>query len=92
MNLSSFLSSWGDAAFTSVGIFWKAAWAFILGYAISAMIQAFVPKTKLTRHMGDASPRSVAADRTRSAFLRRIATSIKAVPAGSAGIMPAALG
>lgn len=42
-----------DAARTSVGFFWKAAWAFVLGYAVSAMIQVFVPKGGLTRRMGD---------------------------------------
>ncbi|MGD8396824.1 MAG: permease [Candidatus Eiseniibacteriota bacterium] len=50
---------WREAASTSLGFFWKAGWAFVLGYAISGMIQAFVPKSRLTRHMGDAGPRSV---------------------------------
>jgi len=30
-----------------------------MGYAISAMIQAFVPKRRLTRYMGDAGVKSV---------------------------------
>lgn len=50
----------GEAAFTSAGFFWKAGWAFILGYAVSAMIQAFVPKSRLTQHMGDGKPSSIA--------------------------------
>ena len=54
------LESWGDAALTALGFFWKAGWAFVLGYGISAMIQAFVPKQRLTRYMGDPGPRSVA--------------------------------
>ncbi len=53
-----FLTSYGDAAKTALGFFWKAGWAFVLGYAISAMIQTFVPKKRLTRHMGDAGLRS----------------------------------
>ncbi len=53
------LTSWGEAARTSVGFFWKAAWAFVLGYAVSAMIQAFVPKARLTRFMGDPGAKSV---------------------------------
>lgn len=55
----NWLASWGDAATTAVGFFWKAGWAFVLGYAVSGMIQAFVPKARLTRRMGDAGVRSV---------------------------------
>jgi uncharacterized membrane protein YraQ (UPF0718 family) len=44
---------------TALGFFWKAGWAFVLGYAVSAMIQAFVPKARLTRYMGDPGLRSV---------------------------------
>jgi len=51
---------YGEAAKTAVGFFWKAGWAFVLGYAVSGMIQAFVPKARLTRNMGDASLNSVA--------------------------------
>jgi uncharacterized membrane protein YraQ (UPF0718 family) len=51
--------AWGEAALTALGFFWKAGWAFVLGYAISGMIQAFVPKARLTRRMGDAGASSV---------------------------------
>jgi len=50
---------YGEAAKTAVGFFWKAGWAFVLGYAVSGMIQAFVPKARLTRHMGAPDLRSV---------------------------------
>jgi uncharacterized membrane protein YraQ (UPF0718 family) len=53
------MSTWGEASKTALGFFWKAGWAFVLGYAVSAMIQAFVPKARLTRHMGDPGLRSV---------------------------------
>jgi len=49
----------GIAAKTSVGFFWKAGWAFVLGYAISAMIQAFVPRGRLTNHLGGPGVKSV---------------------------------
>jgi len=52
--------SYAEAAVTSAGFFWKAGWAFVLGYFVSGMIRAFVPKAGLTRRMGDAGPRSVA--------------------------------
>ena len=48
-----------DGARTALGFFWKSGWAFVLGYFISAMIQAFVPKARLTRYMGDPGPASV---------------------------------
>nr|WP_258176135.1 permease [Orenia metallireducens] len=42
-----------------MGFFWKAGWAFILGYFISSMIQSFVPKKKLTKYMGEANLKSI---------------------------------
>lgn len=53
------LSLWGESAKTALGFFWKAGWAFVLGYMVSGAIQAFVPKKKLTKHMGESGVRSV---------------------------------
>jgi len=53
------LPLYGEAAKTAAGFFWKAGWAFVLGYFVSGMIQAFVPKGRLTPYMGNAGPRSV---------------------------------
>lgn len=58
--MTDFLSLFSQAALTSLGFFWKAGWAFVLGYTISAMIQVFVPKARLTKQLGDVSFRSVA--------------------------------
>jgi len=57
--MESFLESWAEAAKTALGFFWKAGWAFVLGYAISAMIQTFVPKHRLTAHMGEPDVKSI---------------------------------
>lgn len=57
--MSAFWITYGEAAKTAVGFFWKAGWAFVLGYAISAMIQTFVPRKRLTRHMGSPSIPSI---------------------------------
>ena len=54
-----YLSLYGDAARTAAGFFWKAGWAFVLGYSVSAMIQAFVPKGRLTPYLGDPDFKSV---------------------------------
>ena len=58
--MDEFIQLYGESVKTALGFFWKSGWAFVLGYAVSAMIQAFVPKAKLTRFMGGADPRSVA--------------------------------
>ncbi len=56
---AGFWQMYGEAAKTAVGFFWKAGWAFVLGYCVSAMIQAFVPKGRLTPYMGAADVKSV---------------------------------
>jgi len=55
----NFCELYGEAAKTAAGFFWKAGWAFVLGYFVSGMIQAFVPKARLTRYMGQPDVRSV---------------------------------
>lgn len=49
----------GDAALTSLGFFWKAGWAFAMGYLISAMIQTFVPKQRLVKYLGKPTPKAL---------------------------------
>jgi len=51
---------WSDAALTTLGYFWKALWAFILGYIISSMIQIFVTRDRMQQSMGQAGRGSVA--------------------------------
>jgi len=53
------LQLYDEAAKTALGFFWKAGWAFVLGYWVSAMIQAFVPKATLTPYTGNADLKSV---------------------------------
>jgi len=57
--MSNLLSQWGEAAYTSIGFFWMALWAFILGYAVSGMIQIFVTESRMREIMGDESAKSV---------------------------------
>jgi len=59
MDISELLQLLSQSAYTSVGFFWKAGWAFVLGYTISAMIQAFVPKARLVKFMGKMDAKSV---------------------------------
>lgn len=59
-NEANVLTLYGEAAKTTVGFFWKSGWAFVLGYWVSAMIQAFVPKGRLTPYLGSPAPTSIA--------------------------------
>ncbi len=52
-------SLWHDAAMTSLGWFWMALWAFVLGYAVSAAIQVFVTRERMQRVLGGDSLRTV---------------------------------
>lgn len=54
-----FIKLWSESAVIAVGFFWKAAWAFILGYSISGMIQVFVTRRKMRAVMGDDGPKSI---------------------------------
>lgn len=56
---NNILTKWGEAANTSVGFFWMALWAFILGYAISSMIQVFVTEKRMQNTMGGSGSKSV---------------------------------
>ncbi len=56
---TDFWQLYGEAAKTALGFFWKAGWAFVLGYWVSASIQAFVPKGRLTPYMGSANFKSI---------------------------------
>ena len=57
--MNEFLKQWGEGAFTSWGFFWKSGWVFVLSYAISAMIQVFVPKVKMIPYVGSFSIKSI---------------------------------
>jgi len=57
--MHQFLNEWGEAAYTSLGFFWMALWAFALGYLISSMIQVFVTEKRMQNMMGDKGRKSV---------------------------------
>src|SRR6056297_1010159 len=57
--MEAFIQLFGESSKTALGFFWKAGWAFVLGYFVSGMIQAFVPKGKLTNYMGEAHFKSI---------------------------------
>jgi uncharacterized membrane protein YraQ (UPF0718 family) len=42
------------------GMSWEILWALILGFGLSAAVQAVVSKSEMTRMLADDSPRSIA--------------------------------
>lgn len=60
MNNASFWQMYSEAVLTSLSFFWKALWAFILGYVVSSAIQVFVTRERMQRTMGEAGEGSVA--------------------------------
>jgi len=58
--MQQFLQNWQSAATTTVGFFWMALWAFMLGYFVSSLIQVLITKDKMQKTMGKDGPKSVA--------------------------------
>ena len=57
--MDQFLHQWGEAAYTSLGFFWMALWAFVLGYLISSLIQVFITEKRMQAAMGGKGGKSV---------------------------------
>tara|TARA_R110002050_G_scaffold49818_10_gene115582 strand:- start:7694 stop:8953 length:1260 start_codon:yes stop_codon:yes gene_type:complete len=57
--MNQFLQKWSESAYTSLGFFWMALWAFVLGYIISSMIQVFITEKSMQKVMGDKNGKSI---------------------------------
>jgi len=55
----SVISGLLDALSLAFGMFWEILWALVLGFALSATVQAVVSKAEMTRLLPDDSPRSL---------------------------------
>ncbi len=58
--VASFGESLVDALSFAFGMFWEILWALILGFVLSATVQAVVTKQEMRRLLPDDSPRSLA--------------------------------
>jgi len=58
--LGSVMGGIAHALNLAFGMFWEILWALILGFALSATVQAVVSKSEMTRLLPDDSPRSLA--------------------------------
>src|ERR1700730_10678885 len=52
--------SLGEALSFAFGMFWEVLWALILGFGLSAVVQAAVSKREMRRLLPDDAPRSIA--------------------------------
>jgi uncharacterized membrane protein YraQ (UPF0718 family) len=50
----------GNALSFAFGMFWEILWALVLGFSLSAVVQAVVSKSEMRRLLPDDSPRSIA--------------------------------
>ncbi len=53
------LSAIGQALGTAFAMFWEVLWPLVLGFGLSAIVQALVSHRTLARYLGDDSPRSL---------------------------------
>ena len=50
----------GEALLMPFGMFWQVGWSLVVGFAISAVLQAVVSKETMSRALGRAGPREIA--------------------------------
>src|SRR5712664_1099251 len=55
----SALSSIEHALFMALGMFWEILWALILGFLLSAIVQAVISKAEMSRLLPDDSPKTL---------------------------------
>src|SRR5438876_661025 len=60
MPLATALGGLAHALNVAFGMTWEILWALVLGFTLSALVQAVVSKSEMTRLMPDDSPRSLA--------------------------------
>ena len=54
------LTSIGQALLMAFGMFWKTGWSLVLGFLISAVLQAVVSKDRMRSALGRAGPKEIA--------------------------------
>jgi len=54
------LAQIGDGLWNAFRMFWEVWWALVLGFLLSGIVQAWVPRAPLERALGDRGPRALA--------------------------------
>ena len=49
-----------DALHLAFSMTWEILWALVLGFALSGIVQAWVPRSRLERALGGSGPRQIA--------------------------------
>jgi uncharacterized protein len=57
--MAELVNSLGSALSTAFDMFWQVLWPLVLGFGLSAIVQAFVSHRSMARFLGDDSPRSL---------------------------------
>ena len=55
-----FWSPVGEALYMAAAMAWEILWPLVLGFTLSAMVQAVVPKRAMSKLLPDASPKALA--------------------------------
>ena len=58
--MTTFLPRIGEALLMALGMFWQVGWSLVLGFGISAVLQAIVSKETMSRALGRAGIREIA--------------------------------
>jgi uncharacterized membrane protein YraQ (UPF0718 family)/YHS domain-containing protein len=53
------LSTIGDGLWNAFQMAWEVAWALVLGFALSGVVQAWVPRSRIERALGGRGPREI---------------------------------
>src|SRR3954452_10694328 len=54
------LSTIGDGLWAAFQMAWEVWWALVLGFALSGIVQAWVPRSRIERALGGRGPREIA--------------------------------
>jgi hypothetical protein len=57
--MAEFVTNLGSALSTAFDMFWQVLWPLVLGFGLSAIVQALVSHRSMARLLGDDSPRSL---------------------------------
>ena len=58
--MNTILDQIGHALLLSLGMFWQTGWTLVLGFTISALLQAVVPAEQMRKALGRDGPREIA--------------------------------
>ena len=58
----------GQGLWNAVQMFWEVWWALVLGFALSGVVEAWIPRSRMERALGGRGPRELALSTVLGAF------------------------